>query len=689
MAALTWQAYSMMPALEFSPEGGATLARNATAAAAAAAEAAPPPPPQQLTVDHLPDELLAKIFANIDPIVDVPFVLLVCKRWQAVMDGELERMRRMKRRRLATHGPSDGARAKDKRQTTEAEDGDQTTGSIRATSMSDRHRLLLQGTKRKYKTDNAMCTFWPKRRRTLLASAARSGQLSRIAWLCRKGALVDGPIEEAFASRRQYMTRLKCLVYYPQPRPWHMQAGSNAAKGGSIGVLRWVCAHGCAVPLPSCVGAVKNGHTLAVRWLYRHGCFSNAVLLSAVECGETRLARWLCARGCVWSATTYTRAACVGHLANMRWALNHLAAYRDALAIVVDINKAPEPARHPTHRAMLLAWQHVHGMKIGNGAFVSAIYRNDTTTLRRAIIGRGLSKTDFMRCAAHCGNLAIMRWLQALLPIAIDRTTGHWVAASEGHMAALEWLCAHGKRIRHRDVSIAAASSGCLDVVRQVVVRHGCPRTYGLLDEAIGRQDMAIVRWAVSSGVCRWRGQESDIKATKSNSLSILRWSSGHGLSTPGAYLYTAAIQSANAAFRSWTHVHGAPVPKRVFNVVVRLGRIEPLRWALANRFNWTLSTTSLASVSSTLHVLRWVCAHGCPQTAQSFYFTVLHGDPTALAWQAAHGSPIDWEACDTVLARFCSDPQRSTSETLVWLRNNRSVPFFRNAGHNEHAASM
>ena len=105
---------------------------------------------------------------------------------------------------------------------------------------------------------------------------------------------------------------------------WGWRTCALAAKGGHLEVLRWARANGCDWNWATCAWAAGAGHLEVLKWARANGCDWDALTCAwAAEGGHLEVLEWARANGCDWDDRTCARAAEGGHLEVLKWAPRH------------------------------------------------------------------------------------------------------------------------------------------------------------------------------------------------------------------------------------------------------------------------------------------------------------------------------------------------------------------------------
>ncbi|AGO85696.1 Ankyrin repeat domain containing protein [Pandoravirus salinus] len=193
-----------------------------------------------MTIDALPDEIIAHIFSFL-PCIDLAArVRPVCRRWLAIASDPLAVGPNCARLRYSSclhqHRPSLGVRAA-------------TFGHI---------HCLADARERG-------CQWGPD----LCVAAAANGRLAALVWLRRQGCPWDDDVCRGAASRGH----VECLAFaHEKGRSLARCDWKKAVHRGDIGVVEYGCKHGWAPKKRMLRIAVARDHVDMVRCLLAYGC---------------------------------------------------------------------------------------------------------------------------------------------------------------------------------------------------------------------------------------------------------------------------------------------------------------------------------------------------------------------------------------------------------------------------------
>lgn len=258
----------------------------------------------------------------------------------------------------------------------------------------------------------------------LLSQAARAGSLDLLRWLRVQGCRWERATIAADAAAGGSLPALQWLR--GQGCPLDEAAFAGAARAGNLDVLRWLREQGCAWSDEACAVAAARGHLAVLQWLRAQGCpwDPEAICPAAAANGHLAVVRWARQQGCAWSAGTVAVAAVGGHTAAVQWLLG-AGCPRDITCCMMAMSSG---------NLRMVRWLRAHGHWCD------------------------LAEEHLDVCvliSAKEGNLRMLRWLRQEL-------SARWVrpactaAAAGGHVGLLSWARAQGCPWEEAEVYAAA-----------------------------------------------------------------------------------------------------------------------------------------------------------------------------------------------------------------------------------------
>jgi hypothetical protein len=385
-------------------------------------------------------------------------------------------------------------------------------------------------------------------------------------------------------------TTRACGVVSVQRLRWAATAGwrdalvssltcAAAARAGSLGVLKYARAIGCAWDERLvCCEAAAGGHLSTLVWARQ-------------------------AAGCAWDERTCARAASGGHLTVLQWATRHGAPEGH-----VDTLSDARAGRGGGLQLLAIegAWDHSGGGG-GESLALCAARAGHTHILEWCLATGRLAHADQSLCtaAAVAGRHAVLQW--ALVEHRFERASAHELArhaARNGRVRVLSWLRDElpDEPWRGAAVCASAAAGGEIDALRWLRDVAACAWDEDTCAHAARGGRLRALQFARARG-CPWCA-ETCAMAARCGELEVLQWARAHGC------VWTDAVCSGAAAG----------------------GHLEVLQWARANGCPWDAPATSASAVYGLLHAcwravgrarsrtehvatLRWTLEHGYAST--------------------------------------------------------------------------
>ena len=202
---------------------------------------------------------------------------------------------------------------------------------------------------------------------------------------------------------------------------------NNCNEANNLRELQEARESGVVWGYSTCARAAALGDIPMLRWAIKHGCPHNSwVCYRAAANGRLATLQWLWSNGLCGKddANVALGAARGGHLKILLWASERGCAYRTE-----DVAVAAAERGH----ARVLAWLHTRGGAAQWGPRVCA-------------------------AAAEFGDVSVLRWMKRVGCCPMDATT-HVHAAAGGHIKVMEWLAAQEGGVRPSQPAAAAAAT--------------------------------------------------------------------------------------------------------------------------------------------------------------------------------------------------------------------------------------
>ncbi|PNH03482.1 Ankyrin repeat domain-containing protein [Tetrabaena socialis] len=471
-----------------------------------------------------------------------------------------------------------------------------------------------------------------RQRRQLLCLTARSGSIANL---------------EVLLARDDLTSRLRT------------KAMEAAAGAGQLEVCRWLRQQGCPWNSDAPDAAAGAGHKEVCEWLHAEGCpFGDDVVRRAAAKGRWAVCEWLLINICpelvkYMEADAAVAAARSGHVGLMDWFLARTAGTQRSL-----LAAAAAGCDLPTLQRLHHTYLDSRGEALSRGRqgkVVKAAAGSPTADWRdklERLDGRGYPRNAHAcrKAAQQVDGRARLEWLQQRgFPIT---TADVAIAAAEHSNAdALEFLLAQGVQLGD-DLAAAAtrnaARRGHLAVLK-VLRAHGARIDHSRVALAAYGGHLPVVAWLVEVlGAATALTAMVYADAARSGSAELLAWLNEAGCPWDASVFASAAISGSEEQLE-WLVKRGCPMGDDG----------EPYRRALEN---------------ADLAVLRCLRRLGCPWGPVGLTFTSAiqafkHSTASlrkqlllALPWLVEQGCPFNWAAAEQE-AR-----ERGDGEVTAWM---------------------
>ncbi len=143
--------------------------------------------------------------------------------------------------------------------------------------------------------------------------------ISRLQWARENGCPWDQMVVRT-AAEQGHLEVVKWAVSQKCPlAEWWTCAW--AARGGQLGVLKWLRDNGCRWDNWTCTLAARGGHLELLKWARENGCpwEVGSMVTHAAETGHLEVLKWLITQGCSVNRFTSAWAARGGQLEILKW----------------------------------------------------------------------------------------------------------------------------------------------------------------------------------------------------------------------------------------------------------------------------------------------------------------------------------------------------------------------------------
>jgi len=453
-------------------------------------------------------------------------------------------------------------------------------------------------------------------------TAASDGNWARLRPLIKgrgRSYIHDAIEAAALHGQKRTMRKLLCALRSKGTPFW--LASRAAARGGHLGILRWLAGQGHDL-VDTLDVAAEYGHVDIVRWLWDgKGCRGDRrACEGAARRGHLDVIKWMHARGCAIDYGAVCREAAErGHLAIAEWAYAHggrlygatlwMAARNGHLDILVWAHARRHDAMH-------------NGANNGQGNDLNVITRN--TTMQ----------------AAQGGHVHVLEWFEAQGWSCDESVCTN--AAQYGHLDVLQWARARGCPWNN-NVYKAAVRGGHLHII-QWAHQHGCLLPRSKRDfreccrEAAFYGHVAVLAWLLDHGASWSKGIAKD--AATGGHPCIFRWadSRGHPWRTPHACWGAAKANRTDMLW--WLRENGCPWDEETCGRAAKHGNLATLKWLRKHGCPWNKWTCIYAAMWGHLEILQWARSKGCPWSKRVRREAEDHEYDDILRWAIDNGCP-------------------------------------------------
>jgi hypothetical protein len=161
----------------------------------------------------------------------------------------------------------------------------------------------------------------------IAANAARGGSVDVLRWMKQQQCVFDADTTYYGGIKANNLPVLQYL--YAEGVPWHESVCGAAAAACDLQQLKWLRSKGARLSSRVAIDAASGGSVVIFEWLQQHGVqFNLQTMLQAAENGHTELCQWLRAADCEWNAEVCDVAAAYAHVDTLRWLHDSGCAFR-------------------------------------------------------------------------------------------------------------------------------------------------------------------------------------------------------------------------------------------------------------------------------------------------------------------------------------------------------------------------
>jgi hypothetical protein len=154
----------------------------------------------------------------------------------------------------------------------------------------------------------------------MFAEAAWGGHLEVLKWLCEKNCQRDN-----FTCSRAAMGGHLATLQWLRSKgfSWDECTCEEAAAAGHLEVLQWLVDNDCPCDAKVCMAAAEEGHLEVLQWAVGYGCPCDYTTCDAAAGrGHLEVLQWAVANGCPWDDHTCEAAAQADQVEVMQWAVS-------------------------------------------------------------------------------------------------------------------------------------------------------------------------------------------------------------------------------------------------------------------------------------------------------------------------------------------------------------------------------
>lgn len=605
-----------------------------------------------LTIDTLPDEILAHILGFVSCLARRGNAAAVCRRWRAV-----------------ALDPTAAARPACFSQAS-CDPCGEAAAALHADCVDEALRLA-------WPPSGAGCEH-----------AARAGRVDLIERFRACGFPFDPDRVAIEAAGAGHLNVLRDLHQRGLLADAHPRVIGAAAAGGHIACIEFARSAGLSWDSDACTAAARHGRLACLRYLHENGCpWSDEATRAAVGYdpaknpystseGHVDCLRYLHEHGCDWGWHTCETAAQAGAVDCLLYALDHDCPYEDSdlgVAAVYSADKAVLAALqargHPWDADAVATaaewgwWDFVEILRAYGCPWDKRVCNRlashgDIDLLRRARGGGcPCDPTECLAEAIKSGRVDIVRWLcEGPFGDGGGHALTHEHCASavySDHRGVLACLTEHGCPWRPDEITdmLRYSSDNCLDHVLESGMIAGVSAGHGAdlcaVAARCGRVD--ILRRFYAAG---YRGgTKATDAAARYGHMECLEWLVGRGCPI-SQHAVAYAASDGHLGCVAYLCENGASWGGDAYADAAAAGHVHCLAYMDARGHRSVSHVTEIAASRGRLDVLRYLHEGGRAWDANVCAAAAREGHLACLRYAHRHGAPVDLPRCrDRALA--------------------------------------
>lgn len=375
-----------------------------------------------------------------------------------------------------------------------------------------------------------------------------------------------------------------------------------------------------------------------IRRLAPNSPFVRGTSLSAEAAtgGHLNLLKWMRGMGCPWDSYTGAQAAYCGHLEMLKWAMAN-GCKTTLRNILVQASSGG--------RVEVLEWVFpqvdlTRGRK--NTFPITMAASEGHVEALNWLHGKGIHG-DAKSCAeaAMNGHLEALKWLREVDKCPWDKATTT-AAAEYGHLHVLRWCVAEGCPMEGNAYKVAA-DRGHVDVLTFLKEEAGLPWDPSLCgyNYPIRTGQFGVVQWMRANG-CPW-GTAECADAALYDQLEILQWLRANGCPWDS---HTCVQAVRKPEVLTWAIENGCPCNSEAVEWAVRCSAWDSLKYMIGKGVAWHPATLSGITSNGTVDIVAWAMENGCPWTKTAYYEAAKANKTDIIDWLHDNGYPVDASVC-------------------------------------------
>jgi hypothetical protein len=335
--------------------------------------------------------------------------------------------------------------------------------------------------------------LWPYTSKYLVAP------FSLFQWIYRENRCpIDVGTFARVARGAEYQTALPWLR--ARSNQWDKDTVDAVLERGDLTMLAWLRSLGCPWDEWSLRKAARDGHLLILQWAHNirdpvaiRALGAPQILYGAAARGHFAVVLWLAEIGTPVSDSVATFAAKHGHWDIVIWLHSHNFPYHSEYILI-------HAAAQARTRILLWALGAFEALPRDNRAIVGALARRGGVDVIQWLIRQGFNyeEKDLLYQATLNGNFPVMIWVIDELGCALEARVFE-AAATHGNLATLEWLKARNCPFNSK-VGVAAARRANYEAVRWLRAQLGIELSPEMATAAASEGHLAFLQWLVAEG---------------------------------------------------------------------------------------------------------------------------------------------------------------------------------------------